>query len=247
MKKLFLIALSILIVIYSFSQDISGTWNGTLKVQGISLRVVFHIEKENAVYKATMDSPDQGAKGIPMSAASFENNKLTLELSSAGIKYVSTQIYSDSITGIFIQMGQQFPLNLYRKAKEPEKKIRPQEPLPPYPYNSVDIVFHNEKDNIQLEGTITYPAKKGKYPAVVLISGSGPQDRNEELLGHKPFLVLADYLTRNGYIVLRFDDRGTFKSGGDFKTATSFDFANDVNAAVKFLQSRPDVDVKNIG
>ncbi len=247
MKKLFLTALSILTVIYSFSQDITGTWNGTLKVQGISLRIVFHIEKEDASYKATMDSPDQGAKGIPMSSVSFENKRITLELGSAGIKYVSTQIYPDSITGIFTQMGQKFPMNLYRKAKEPDKKIRPQEPLPPYPYNSVDIVFRNEKDNIQLAGTITYPAKKGKYPAVVLISGSGPQDRNEELLGHKPFLVLADYLTRNGYIVLRFDDRGTFKSGGDFKTATSFDFANDVNAAVKFLQSRPDVDVKNIG
>lgn len=247
MKKIYLTALLILSVIYGFSQDFIGTWNGTLKVQGISLRIVFHIEKENAVYKATMDSPDQGAKGIPMSSATFENNKLTLELSSAGIKYVSTQIYQDSITGIFTQMGQQFPMNLYRIAKEPEKKIRPQEPLPPYPYNSVDIVFRNEKDNIQLAGTITYPSKKGKYPAVVLISGSGPQDRDEELLGHKPFLVLADYLTRNGYIVLRFDDRGTFKSGGGFKTATSFDFANDVNAAVKFLQSRPDVDVKNIG
>lgn len=247
MKRLFLITLLILSVLFSYSQDITGTWNGALKVQGISLRIVFHVDKAETGYKATMDSPDQGAKGIPMTAASFENNTLTIELSSAGIKYVSTQITADSITGTFSQMGQKFPMTLFRKAKEPEIKVRSQEPLPPFPYNSVDIVFTNEMDKIQLAGTVTYPAKKGKYPAVVLITGSGPQDRNEELLGHKPFLVLADYLTRNGFVVLRFDDRGTFKSGGDFKTATSFDFANDVKAAVKFLLSRSDVDAKNIG
>lgn len=247
MKRTFLTALLILSVILSYSQDITGTWNGALKVQGISLRIVFNIDKEGVGYKATMDSPDQGAKGIPMSAASFENNVLTIELSSAGIKYVSTQITSDSITGIFNQMGQKFPLNLYRKAKEPEKKVRMQEPQPPYPYNAVDIVFSNDKDKIQLAGTVTYPSKKGKYPAVVLITGSGAQNRDEELLGHKPFKVLADYLTRNGIIVLRFDDRGSFESGGDYKTATSYDFANDVKAAVNYLKSRNDIDLKNIG
>ncbi len=230
------------------SQDITGTWNGKLTVQGgISLRLVFNIEKTDEGYKATMDSPDQGAKGIPMSSAVLENNVLTLEMSAAGIKYVTTEISKDSIVGTFSQMGQKFPLNLYREVKEPEKLVRPQEPLPPYPYNAVDIIFPNEKENIKLAGTITYPAKKGKYPAVVLITGSGPENRDEKIFGHKPFLVIADYLTRNGIIVLRFDDRGTFKSEGIFKTATSFDFATDVEAAIKYLKTRDDVDPKKIG
>lgn len=230
-----------------FAQDITGTWNGALSVGGMKLRLAFNITKTENGFTATMDSPDQGAKGIPMSTAVFENNTLKLTLDAAKIIYTSTAIHPDSITGNFNQMGQNFPLTLYRKAVEIVKPKRPQEPLPPYPYKSEDITFRNERDNITLAGTLTIPDKKGKFPAVVLISGSGPQDRNEELLGHKPFLVLADYLTRNGIAVLRFDDRGTHKSGGYFQKATSFDFATDVEAAVKYLRSRKEINPKKIG
>ncbi len=230
-----------------FSQDITGTWNGTLKTQGIKIRLVFNLSKTNNGFTATMDSPDQGAKGIPMTSATFENNILTLTLDAAKITYTSKSVSADSITGTFSQMGQNFPLTLFRKEMVIEKPKRPQEPLPPFPYKSEDITFRNERENITLAGTITIPEKPGTYPAVVLISGSGPQDRNEELLGHKLFFVLADFLTRNGIVVLRFDDRGTNKSEGNFQEATSFDFATDVHAAIKYLKTRKEVHPKKIG
>lgn len=125
---------------------------------------------------------------------------------------------------------------------------RPQEPKPPFNYVSQDITFPNAKaNNIKLAGTLTLP-KDIKNPAVaILISGSGPQNRNEELLGHKPFLVLADYLTNNGIAVLRYDDRGIADSEGDFNTATTFDLASDVEAAVNYLKTRNDIDISKIG
>ena len=125
---------------------------------------------------------------------------------------------------------------------------RPQEPNIPYNYTSEDITFENPKANdIKLAGTLTLP-KNVKQPAVaILISGSGPQNRNEEVFEHKPFLVLADYLTNNGIAVLRYDDRGIASSEGDFKTATSFDFATDVEAAINYLKSRSDIDPNKIG
>lgn len=120
-------------------------------------------------------------------------------------------------------------------------------PVKPYPYYSEDITFENTKDKIELSGTLTMPTKEGVYPAVVLISGSGPQNRDEELMGHKPFLVLADQLTRNGIAVLRFDDRGIGESEGDFKTAITPDFAADVESAILYLQTRKEIHKKKIG
>jgi fermentation-respiration switch protein FrsA (DUF1100 family) len=125
--------------------------------------------------------------------------------------------------------------------------IRPQEPKKPYPYYSEDITFENKKDNITLAGTLSLPKKEGTFPVVLLISGSGPQNRDEELLGHKPFLVLSDYLTRNGIAVLRFDDRGTALSEGNFKSATSLDFASDVEAGIQYLKTRKEIKNNKIG
>lgn len=124
---------------------------------------------------------------------------------------------------------------------------RPQEPKEPYPYYSEDIHFKNQQAGIHLAGTLTLPKKKGIFPAVVLITGSGPQNRNEELAGHKPFLVLSDYLTKNGIAVLRYDDRGTALSEGDFKSATSVDLASDVESAIAYLKTRKEIDPKKIG
>lgn len=124
---------------------------------------------------------------------------------------------------------------------------RPQEPTKPYPYHSEDITFKNNKANISLAGTLTLPSKNGNYPAVILISGSGPQNRNEEVAGHKPFLIIADYLTRNGIAVLRYDDRGFGKSKGEFKTAYLDDFATDASSAVEYLKTRKEIDRSKIG
>ncbi|MCC7095327.1 MAG: alpha/beta fold hydrolase, partial [Ignavibacteriaceae bacterium] len=124
---------------------------------------------------------------------------------------------------------------------------RPQEPIKPYPYYSEDVTFKNNKANVTLAGTLTLPQKEGIYPVVILITGSGPQNRDEEILGHKPFLVISDYLTRNGIAVLRYDDRGVEKPTGDFKTATTVDFATDVESAISYLKTRKEINVKKIG
>jgi len=226
--------------------DITGDWNGKLKVGGMQLRLVFHVSKAENAYSATMDSPDQGAKGLPMSKTKFENNTLTVEMASAGIEYVG-KLDSGKVTGTFKQGGQSFPMVLTRATIEKVELKRPQEPVKPYPYYSEDVTFTNAKANITLAGTLTLPKKVGKFPVVVMITGSGAQNRDEELMGHKPFLVIADYLTRNGIGVLRVDDRGSFASKGDFKTATTNDFATDVEGAVDYLKTRTEVDVKHIG
>ena len=231
----------------ALAQDITGEWNGVLSVQGMKLRLVFHVMKTDAGYSATMDSPDQGAKGIPMTSARFENNVMTLEHNLAQIVYVGTVDATDSIEGKFTQAGQSFPLTLHRKAIAIEKPKRTQEPVPPFPYASEEVTFVNAKENIRLAGTFTFPKEKAPLATVVLISGSGPQNRDEELMGHKPFLVLSDYLTRNGIAVLRFDDRGCFASEGNFAAATSNEFATDVEAAVAYLKTRKEVNKGKIG
>lgn len=246
MKKIIFFFLIVLTTLAISAQDITGQWNGILQVNGIQLRVVFNITKTDTGYSSTMDSPDQGAKGIPVTSTTFENPKLVLEVSNAGIKYEG-EWKEGAIIGTFNQRGQSFDMDLKRESIEKAKLIRPQEPVKPYPYTSEEVTFKNEKANIDLAGTLTFPAKEGNFPAVILITGSGPQNRDEELLGHKPFLVLSDYLTRNGIAVLRYDDRGTAKSEGDFKTATSEDFATDVEAAIDYLKTRKEINKKKIG
>ena len=247
MRIIGIVIWSCLVSLQAFGQDITGSWNGLLKVQGMQLRVVFNISKTDTGLSATMDSPDQGAKGIPVTSVSFDNNTLKLGLASAKIEYEGVLGQDNIIAGNFMQAGQTFPLNLTKEVVEKEKISRPQEPVKPYPYYEEDITFTNDKGGHSLAGTLTLPKKDGVYPAVILITGSGPQNRDEELLGHKPFLVLSDYLTRNGIAVLRFDDRGIGASTGDFKTATSADFATDVEAGVAYLLTRKEIDKKKIG
>ncbi|HOY18120.1 MAG TPA: alpha/beta fold hydrolase [Haliscomenobacter sp.] len=247
MKKIALSLWAIFMSHLVFGQDITGQWNGVLKVQGIQLRIVFNVSKTDSGFSSTMDSPDQGAKDIPVTTTSFENSTLKLAISSAKIEYEGVLGNDNVVVGNFKQAGQSFPLNLSKKAIEKEKPVRPQEPTKPYPYYSEDVSFENTKAGITLAGTLTLPQKEGVFPAVVLISGSGAQNRDEELLGHKPFLVLSDFLTKNGIAVLRFDDRGTAASKGDFKTATSLDFSTDVEAGVNYLLSRKEINKKKIG
>lgn len=229
-----------------YGQDITGQWNGIIKVQGMQLSLVFHITKSDSGLTSTMDSPDQKAFGIPVTSTTFENSKLKMVIATANIEY-NGEFKSDNIAGTFKQSGQEFPLNLTKGIIEKEVIIRPQEPKKPYPYYSEDVKFRNNKDSITLAGTLTLPQKEGNFPAVILITGSGPQNRDEELMGHKPFLVLSDYLTRNGIAVLRFDDRGFGESEGNFQTATTFDFAADVESAVEYLKTRKEINKSKIG
>ena len=247
MKKLILIIYILLLTLTTYGQDITGQWHGVLKVQGIQLRVVFNINSIDNNFVSTMDSPDQNAKGIPVTTTSFESPTLKLTISNLGVEYKGILGDNNIIVGTFKQAGQSFPMDLSKEKIKKKELIRPQEPQKPYQYYTEEVSFTNSIDSITLSGTLTLPSTTGKFPVVIMISGSGPQNRDEELLGHKPFLVIADHLTKKGIGVLRFDDRGIAKSTGDFKSATSTDFANDVLSAVTYLKTRNDIDYKNIG
>lgn len=245
MKKFFTLSF-LLLSLTAFCQDITGEWNGALKVSGIQLRLVIHISKTETGYTSTMDSPDQKAFGIPVTTTSFENNILKFAIPAGKIEYEGT-LANNKITGTFKQYGQSFPMDLSREKIEAKEVVRPQEPKEPFSYYSENVTFENKKAGISLAGTLTLPKKVGVFPVVVLITGSGPQNRNEELLGHKPFLVISDYLTKNGIAVLRYDDRGIGESKGNFAQSTTEDFATDVEAAVNYLLTRKEINKKKIG
>lgn len=243
MKNLFLFIGFLLVSVSVLAQDFLGTWHGTLEFPGAKLRLVLHLSDENGVWQASLDSPDQGAKGISGSQVKYTGNVLEIEFESIRAAYKGT-FENDRISGIFTQNNAPIPLNFQRGELKTE---RPQEPRPPFPYVAEEVVFENPQAGIRLAGTLTLPQKEGKFPAVVLISGSGPQNRDEELAGHKPFWVLADYLTRRGIAVLRFDDRGVGQSGGTFAGGTTEDFATDAAAAVRYLKQRREINPLEIG
>jgi pimeloyl-ACP methyl ester carboxylesterase len=227
---------------------IEGAWTGTLDVMGTKLRVVFRVAKNaDGSWKTLLDSPDQSAKDIPVSETIVKDDSLIFKVAVAAGVYEGL-IQPDGLTtqGIWKQGGMSLPLSLSKTDQLPTIN-RPQEPKPPFPYKQEDVSFNNEKAGIVLSGTLTLPEQGGPFSAVVMITGSGAQDRDEQIFGHKPFWVIADYLTRRGIAVLRYDDRGTGKSTGDFSKATSVDLASDALSAVEFLKSRKDIDHKKIG
>jgi len=229
--------------------DIDGTWQGTLEAGTVKLRLVLHLITTKDGLAGSLDSPDQGAMALPVSAAKREGSSLTLELKVVGGKFEGT-IAKDlsTIAGTWTQGGNSLPLVFKRgEAAAAAAPHRPQNPVKPYPYREEDLTYENRQAGVKLAATLTIPQGKGPFTAVALITGSGAQDRDESLMGHKPFLVLADYLTRKGIAVLRTDDRGTAKSGGVFATATTADFATDAEAAIAYLKTRPEVSPKKIG
>jgi pimeloyl-ACP methyl ester carboxylesterase len=229
--------------------DIDGAWLGSLDTGAIKLRIVFHILNTASGLTATIDSPDQGAMGLPTSVVTRSNNELKIEAKNIGGAYEGViSADRETITGKWTQGGGTLPLVLQRVKTQSElERKRPPNPVRPYPYRDVDVSYENKVQGDTLAATLTIPPGKGPFPAVLLITGSGPQDRDESLLGHKPFLVLADYLTRKGIVVLRADDRGTGKSTGDFSAATTADFVTDTEAGVSYLKTRPEVDARKIG
>ncbi|MFK8012783.1 MAG: alpha/beta hydrolase family protein [Marinicellaceae bacterium] len=245
-KYLLLIFFSTLIQ----AQEVTGDWHGKLEVMGTQLRLSFHVSQSDGVYTSTMDSPDQGAMGIATTSTTFEKGILVIVMESIGAQYEG-ELSNDELTGTFSQRGMNFPLKLSKhEVAKPEKVIRPQDPIKPYKYISEDITFVNKSaDSIKLAGTLTLPHDIKNPPVAVLISGSGPQNRDEELgpFNHRPFLVLSDHLTKKGIAVLRFDDRGVAESEGDHTTATSADFATDVSAALDYLKTRDDINHSKIG
>ncbi len=236
-----------MLTIVSFGQEITGKWYGDIKTPTGELPLEINISKTENGYSTTMDSPTQKAFGIPITTTTFENSVLIFAIPAGKVSYEGTFNKDNKIVGFFSQRGQKFSLSFDRIKNEKAALIRPQEPKKPYPYYTEDITFENKKDGITLAGTLTLPNKEGNFPVVVLITGSSPQNRDEEILGHKPFLVIADYLTRNGIGVLRYDDRGTASSKGNYETATTLDFSYDAEAAVTYLLSRKEINKKKIG
>ncbi len=257
MKKFFnyLILFLVVISLQTFAQNnkgesnnITGTWLGKLKFSGIELRVVFNIKRnDDEILTATMQSPDQTPKLIPVDTVIYNNGNIKLEVKAVH-GYFEGAFNADSLTftGRWNQFGNFLPLVL-KKVDKVEVFKRPQEPKPPFPYKAEDVSFENKSAGITLSGTLTMPKTGKPFPAVLLITGSGKQNRDEEIFNHKPFLVIADYLTRRGIAVLRVDDRGAGKSTGDFSTATSQDFAGDALAGVEFLKSNKSINPKEIG
>ncbi len=229
-------------------KGLEGTWQGTLKVGAIELRVVFRIPaKKDAKAAGYLDSPDQGAKDIPIDTAELKDGKVELEVKKVGGTFTGKMNKdATAIEGQWKQGPGSLPLTLKRVEKVAEVK-RPQHPKKPYPYREEEVTFENKKAGVKFAGTLTLPKGKGPFPGVVLISGSGPQDRDETIFAHKPFLVLADHLTRKGVAVLRVDDRGVGGSTGSTMQSTTDDFAGDALAAVAFLKGHKEINPKQIG
>ena len=245
MRKTIITLLLALVALTGWAQvnpttTLQGSWSGKLKAGVASLTVVLHLEQADGYVKVTLDSPDQGVKGIPTYKEYLTDDSLAVKMEQLNATY-RARLKDGKLDGTFSQMGMSFPLVLERGV--PEVK-RPQMPKPPYPYETEEVTFVNKADSATLAGTLTWPVgydKQAKQkPIVVLfVSGSGQQNRDEELMNHKPFLVIADYLARQGIATLRYDDRATGKSvGGDVKNATSEDFARDAAAGLDYLRNR---------
>ena len=211
--------------------NIEGTWHGTLKLNAMKLSIVMHFS-DNA---CTLDSPDQGAKGIKGEVREITAEKVDIAFPTLNATYTGV-LKDGKIEGTFTQMGYKLPLVL---EKGQPVRIRPQTPQPPFPYQTEEVSFVNTEDSASLAGTLTYPVgynSKRKVPVVIMVTGSGLQNRDEELFEHKPFLVIADFLARNGIASLRYDDRGAGLSTGDIENVTTEGFCRDAAAGIAFLR-----------
>ncbi|QCR24451.1 alpha/beta fold hydrolase [Pontibacter sp. SGAir0037] len=229
------------------SDQVIGDWGGIIDPDGAKLNLIFHIKAaEDGSLAATMDIPGQGAADIPAKAVRLTSDSLYLDFSHVGgIKYAGKITGPETIDGHWKQAGMSVPVPISKGAAAAMRK--PQEPQRPFPYQEKEVAVENKDAGITLAGTLTLPQGKGPHAAVILFTGSGAQDRDMSLLGHKPFLVLADHLTRQGIAVLRLDDRGAGKSGGNPTTATTKDFTSDGMAAYAFLKTQAGINPKKIG
>lgn len=241
-KKRLMSLLLILIPLLTSAQDLRGAWKGLLEVGPAKLNIVFHIHDDNNV---TMDSPDQGAMDIPTEVVCMKEDSISVTMPRLGAQYAG-KLVGEKINGTFSQMGHSFPLILKRGEI---KMNRPQTPQPPFEYTTQEVVFHNkgidaktglptEGGEAWLGGTLTYPKGfKTGMPVILMVTGSGQQNRDEELMGHKPFLVIADYLARHGIATLRYDDRGVGKSTGNMAMITLQSNMLDAEAGIDYLKS----------
>lgn len=255
MKTLFAIFLNLSLLVVSASpafaqseSNLAGNWLATLDVSGIKHRLLLKIQKPTAGYTAKFDSVDQGVKDLPVDSVTLNGNKMSFVANQFGMSYEGTlNDKGDEITGTFKQ-GAGSTQMIFKRVGEVPMITRRQDPKKPYPYDEEEVSYRNVKDNVKLAGTLSLPRNGNrKHPAVILISGSGPQNRDSLVAGHRLFLVLSDHLTRQGIAVLRVDDRGTGDSELGSLAVTSENYMGDVLAGVDFLKTRREINPKKIG
>jgi hypothetical protein len=250
-KKIVTIFLLSFCFVSVWSQELEGTWQGRLVLSFFKqdVRIVMHFTKDSVsgAWSGYVESTNEDARKMDIDIE-LVGDSLFLDIPSMNTHYAG-KYYPDSTAyiGLFKQGVVRLPFKLVKGEEDDILYHRPQKPKRPFPYVEEQVLIENKKDSLMLAGTLTKPKGKGKYPAVILISGSGPEDRDESVFGHKPFLLIADYLTRQGIAVLRCDDRGTAKSTGNYRTATARDFAADVEVQLEYLRSRKDIDKRKIG
>ena len=238
---------------FAIVEGLDGRWEGDMDVGAAQpLTIVFRIKTDDHGTLALMDSPTQMAANIPVNSPVIEGDKVSLTVEQALGTYTGTLAEDgQSMTGEWVQMGQRYALDLTRSELSKDSDAGPNRPqeaaTDPHPYTVEEVTFDNTNAGVTLAGTLTLPEGDGPFPAAILVSGSGAQNRNEELMGHKPFLILADHLTRKGVAVLRYDDRGVGGSGGVHQDSTIEDIASDIEAALVYLQLRPEIDNARTG
>ena len=254
MYRLLLTVGLLLTTFFGISQSITGDWKGELEVQGTRLPIQFHIRADSVKgYSATFDSPAQMAYGLPCSSVELRADSLVLFMKNLNGQYAAKfSAGATMLDGIWTQSGSSFPMKIVKERDQATapRLNRPQTPKPPFPYTSEDLIYTDSTTHLRYGATLTDPSGKtpqNGFPAVLLITGSGQQDRDETLLGHKPFAVIADYLSRRGIAVMRIDDRGVGKTTGDPSKATSADFALDVQASLRYLKTRKEINKTQIG
>ncbi|MCF2949085.1 lysophospholipase [Paraglaciecola aquimarina] len=249
---LFMLMLVLWVTDSKANPDWTQDWTGKLNITPeMSLTLILHIKQKDGNYLATLDSVEQGAMGIAASHTNIKNQHFLFRFSSIGAQFKG-EYQGGELVGTFSQGGGKLPLSLTPLTPELKQQVaeanaRPQEPQAPYPYIEEEVSYTHVKQNFSFAGTLTKPKGNSPFAAAILVSGSGPQDRDSNLMNHKPFKVIADHLTRLGYAVLRTDDRGTGKSGGKFDNATINDFSFDVESAFNYLSQRKDIEASKIG
>lgn len=241
MKKLLLLLL--LCGGFAQAQDITGKWYGPVDLPTGTVRITIEVEQLGDSLAMLVGSPDQNNAKFPATEVSFADSVLSFSVPALQAQYRGTYTDGGTIDGTLIQ--RMYPMEVTFAREDPFK--RPQEPVGPFPYTEEEVVFHNPREGLKLAGTLTIPEGEGPFPAVILVTGSGPQNRNSEIFGHKSFRVIADYLTRRGIAVLRYDERGIGESEGDFHASGMTEFADDATAALEYLRSRPETADRKVG
>lgn len=249
MKKILYLFLICLHFSCSNAQSFDGSWKGEVEVSGQKLLLVFNLEQDsNDRWIGTFESPMQTAQRFPIDAIKVQKDSIWMDVKAIRLFYAGyLDRDKDVMKGVMKQGSFESAMILVRSENEMSGLSRKQDVFPPYDYLEQQVSFRNPKGNASLAGTLTYPEGGGPFPAVVLVNGSGQQNRDSEVFGHRPFKILADHLSKNGFAVLRYDDRGIGGSKGEVNLATTIDFASDADAAVDFLSKQNTVKLGKIG